>query len=53
MFIVEFAPKAARQIAKLEESSKQSIKTYLKGKVMTAKIRRTFMMPAVLNWLAI
>lgn len=40
MFIVEFAPKAARQIAKLEESSKQSIKTYLKEKVMAAKNKK-------------
>ena len=37
MFTVDFTPKAKRQIAKLEESTKQAIKTYLKEKVMPAK----------------
>ncbi len=36
MFSVEFSPKAERQISKLEEASKNAIKTYLKEKVMPA-----------------
>ena len=40
MFTVEFAPKAERQIAKLEESAKQAIKIYLTEKVMTAKDKK-------------
>ena len=40
MFTVEFAPKAERQISKLEDSSKEAIKTYLKEKVMPAKDRK-------------
>ena len=40
MFTVEFATKAERQIAKLEESSKQAIKTYLKEKIMPAKDKK-------------
>ena len=37
MFTVAFSPKAKRQIAKLEESSKQAIKNYLKEKIFPAK----------------
>ena len=40
MFTVEFAPKAERQIAKLEESAKQAIKTYLTEKVIPAKDKK-------------
>ena len=40
MFAVEFAPKAERQIAKLEDSAKQAIKTYLAEKVMPAKDKK-------------
>lgn len=40
MFTVEFAPKAERQISKLEESIKEAIKTYLKEKVMPAKDKK-------------
>ena len=37
MFTVEFAPKAERQISKLEESSRLAVKKYLKEKVQTWK----------------
>ena len=37
MFTVAFSPKVKRQIAKLEESTKQTIKKYLKEKIFQAK----------------
>ena len=40
MFTVDFAPKAKRQISKLEESVRLAIKTYLKEKVMPAKDKK-------------
>ena len=40
MFTVEFSPKTERQISRLEESSKQAIKVYLKEKVMPAKNKK-------------
>ena len=40
MFTVEFSPKAERQISKLKESSKQTIKVYLKEKVIPAKDKK-------------
>lgn len=40
MFTVEFAPKAERQISKLEEQSRLAIKKYLKEKVMPAKDKK-------------
>lgn len=40
MFTVEFAPKAERQISKLEESSRLAVKKYLKEKVMPAKDKK-------------
>lgn len=36
MFTVEFAPKAERQIKKLEEDTKQAIRKYIEDKVIPA-----------------
>lgn len=40
MFIIEIAPKAKRQISKLQESEKTAIKNYLKEKVSLAKDKK-------------
>ena len=40
MFVVEIAPKAQRQILKLEETERENIKTYLKNKLVSAKDKK-------------
>ena len=40
MFVVEIAPKAQRQILKLETSERENIKTYLKDKLAPAKDKK-------------
>ena len=40
MFIVEIAPKAQRQILKLEATERENIKTYLKDKLVFAKDKK-------------
>ena len=40
MFTIEIAPKAAKQISKLQETEKLAIKNYLKEKVSVAKDKK-------------
>ena len=49
MFTVAFSPKAKRQIAKLEESSKLAIKNYLKEKIFPLRGKKVSMKSAVRN----